>query len=91
VNLSLITPDAELVAVTDAGQLIRTKVAEIRLAGRNTQGVRVIRLDENERVVDVGLIADREEEAGPNGSLPPPPSESLPPDTGSNGDGSNGV
>ena len=49
-------------AVTDAGQLIRTKVAEVRLAGRNTQGVRVIRLDENERVVDVGLIAERDEE-----------------------------
>jgi DNA gyrase subunit A len=88
VNLSLITPDAELVAVTDAGQLIRTKVAEIRLAGRNTQGVRVIRLDENERVVDVGLIADREDEAGPNGSIPPP---TMPPEGGSNGDGSNGV
>jgi DNA gyrase subunit A len=88
VNLSLITPDAELVAVTDAGQLIRTKVAEIRLAGRNTQGVRVIRLDETERVVDVGLIADREDEAGPNGSIPPP---TMPPDDGSNGEGSNGV
>jgi DNA gyrase subunit A len=78
VNLSLITPDAEVVAVTDAGQLIRTKVAEIRLAGRNTQGVRVIRLDENERVVDVGLIADREEDGGQNGGSMPPPS--MPPD-----------
>jgi len=84
VNLSLITPDAELVAVTDAGQLIRTKVAEIRLAGRNTQGVRVIRLDENERVVDVGLIAESDDENG-NGSGPPPSEstpDSMPPSNG---------
>jgi DNA gyrase subunit A len=80
VNLSLVTSVEELMAVTDAGQLIRTKVAEVRLAGRNTQGVRVIRLDENERVVDVGLLAERDEE-GQGGSMPPasmPPSE-MPP------------
>jgi DNA gyrase subunit A len=61
VKLTLVTPEHELVAVTDAGQLIRTPVAEVRLAGRNTQGVRVIRLEESERVVDVGLIARDEE------------------------------
>ena len=79
VALCLVAPDDQLMAVTDAGQLIRTKVAEVRLAGRNTQGVRVIRLDENERVVDVSLVADREEEAG-GASMPP---TSMPPELGS--------
>jgi DNA gyrase subunit A len=73
VNLSLVTGDDELMAVTDGGQLIRTKVAQVRLVGRNTQGVRVIRLDENERVVDVSLIAEREEYAGT--TIAPPPDE----------------
>ena len=85
VKLALITPEDELVAVTDAGQLIRTPVAEVRLAGRNTQGVRVIRLSESERVVDVGLIAEREEEE-PTGGEPPVvgagPTEDLPSEAG---------
>jgi len=70
VALCLISPDDQLMAVTDAGQLIRTKVSEVRLAGRNTQGVRVIRLDENERVVDVSLVAERDDETGGT-SMPP--------------------
>jgi DNA gyrase subunit A len=50
--------------MTDAGVVIRTRVAEIRETGRNTQGVRVIRLADEERVVDVEPIArDEEEEA----------------------------
>jgi DNA gyrase subunit A len=77
VNLSLVTADDELVAVTDAGQLIRTKVSEVRLAGRNTQGVRVIRLADDERVVDVGLIAERDEEG--QGGPPSVPPTSMPP------------
>jgi DNA gyrase subunit A len=74
VALCLISPDDQLMAVTDAGQLIRTKVSEVRLAGRNTQGVRVIRLDENERVVDVSLVAERDDETG-GASMPPVPPE----------------
>ncbi len=83
VSLCLVTEVDELVAVTDAGQLIRTNLSEVRLAGRNTQGVRVIRLDDNERVVDVGLIAERDEE-GQGGSMPPPnnPPEGEPPSNG---------
>jgi DNA gyrase subunit A len=76
VALCLVGPEDQLMAVTDAGQLIRTKLSEVRLAGRNTQGVRVIRLDENERVVDVSLVAEREDEGGGGTSLPP---QSLPP------------
>ncbi|MFI5306552.1 MAG: DNA gyrase subunit A [Polyangiales bacterium] len=83
VSLCLVTEVDELMAVTDAGQLIRTKVSEVRSAGRNTQGVRVIRLGDDERVVDVGLIAERDEE-GHSGSMPPPtmPPPSMPPTNG---------
>ncbi|MDD9932146.1 MAG: DNA gyrase subunit A, partial [Myxococcales bacterium] len=62
VNLSLVTEDDQLMAITDGGQLIRTSLAEVRVAGRNTQGVRVIRLSAGERVVDVGLIAESDED-----------------------------
>jgi DNA gyrase subunit A len=62
VALTLVSPDSELMAITNGGQLIRTAVSEVRVAGRNTQGVRVIRLAEDERVVDVGLIAESDED-----------------------------
>ncbi len=43
----------ELLLVTDLGQLIRVPVAQIRVAGRNTQGVTIFRTAENEHVVSV--------------------------------------
>jgi DNA gyrase subunit A len=69
VALGLVQPDDELMAITDGGKLIRTAVSSEREAGRNTQGVRVIRLSEGERVVDVGLIAEREDEAEVEGEV----------------------
>ena len=43
----------ELLLVTDLGQLIRVPVGQIRVAGRNTQGVTIFRTGENEHVVSV--------------------------------------
>ena len=43
----------ELLLVSDQGQLIRTPVSQIRIAGRNTQGVTIFRTAENEHVVSV--------------------------------------
>ena len=48
----------QIMLVTDAGQLIRTTVDEVRIAGRNTQGVRIFRTDEDEHVVSVERIRD---------------------------------
>ncbi len=62
VRLRLVYPEEGLMVITDGGQVIRTRVAEIRETGRNTQGVIVIRLREGERVVDVEPVPA--EEAG---------------------------
>ena len=58
----------EVMVVTNAGQLIRTPVSQIRLAGRATQGVRVLRVAEGEQVVSVERVldsADPDEETDP--------------------------
>jgi len=49
--------------VTDGGQLIRCPVHDIRIAGRNTQGVRIFKTDADEKVVSVERIPEDEEEA----------------------------
>ena len=63
VNLCLVTPSDQFMCITNAGQVIRTEVAQVREVGRNTQGVRVMSLDDSERVVDVAKLAEREDEA----------------------------
>ncbi|MDJ0920809.1 MAG: DNA gyrase subunit A [Henriciella sp.] len=48
----------EVMLVTDAGQLIRTPVDQIRIAGRSTAGVWVLRTKDDERVVSVARLVD---------------------------------
>jgi DNA gyrase subunit A len=55
----------ELMLISSNGTLVRTPVADISLVGRNTQGVRLIRLDEGERLSGVeGLDSLADEAAG---------------------------
>ncbi|MEO1642824.1 MAG: DNA gyrase C-terminal beta-propeller domain-containing protein, partial [Pseudomonadota bacterium] len=54
--------DDEVMLVTDAGQLIRTPVDQIRIAGRATSGVWVLRTKDTERVVSVARLADSGED-----------------------------
>jgi DNA gyrase subunit A len=51
-----------LILVTDQGKMIRTTVGDIRVMGRNTQGVTIFRVAENEHVVSVAKIEESDEE-----------------------------
>ncbi len=51
-----------LMLVTDQGKMIRTTVGDIRVMGRNTQGVTIFRVADNEHVVSVAKIEESEEE-----------------------------
>ena len=51
----------EAMLVTDGGKIIRMLVGEIRVIGRNTQGVRLIGLSESERVASIARLAEKEE------------------------------
>jgi DNA gyrase subunit A len=52
----------EIMLITDRGLLIRMKVNEISTIGRVTQGVRLINIPADERVVDMAIVAESEEE-----------------------------
>ena len=56
VGATLVNDSDEIMIITSGGVLVRTKVDEISIVGRNTQGVRVIRLDKNEKVVGVDRV-----------------------------------
>jgi DNA gyrase subunit A len=51
-----------LMLVTDQGKMIRTTVGDIRVMGRNTQGVTIFRVADGEHVVSVAKIEESEEE-----------------------------
>ena len=53
----------QIMLVTDGGQLIRCPIDDVRIAGRNTQGVRIFKTDADEHVVSVERISEVEEEA----------------------------
>jgi len=57
-----VTDKDDLMIITDKGQVIRTKISGISLMGRATQGVRLIRLKEGEKVVGVEKIVDTEDD-----------------------------
>ncbi|USG59859.1 DNA gyrase subunit A [Sneathiella marina] len=57
-----ITVDEQIMLVTNGGKLIRTPVTDIRIAGRNTQGVTLFKTAEGEEVVSVTALADAKSE-----------------------------
>ncbi len=62
VGVQQVTDDDQLMLVTNIGKIIRLRVKDIRVIGRNTQGVHLIGLEEGERVVSLARLAEKEEE-----------------------------
>ncbi|WP_087131871.1 DNA gyrase subunit A [Caballeronia pedi] len=63
VAATLVEPESEIMLITTAGVLIRTRVSEIREMGRATQGVTLISLDEGTKLSGLQHIAEAEAEA----------------------------
>jgi DNA gyrase subunit A len=60
-----VSPDDEVMLITSTGTMIRTPVSDISTMSRNTQGVRLIRLDESDRLVGISRVeALPDDEAG---------------------------
>jgi DNA gyrase subunit A len=60
-----VNTDQEIMLISSSGTLVRTPVAQVSIVGRNTQGVRLIRLDDSERLAGVegiGLLAGEADE-----------------------------
>ena len=75
VAIKEVTDRDDVVIVTEGGIVIRQHASEIRVAGRNTQGVRLIRLEEKDTIADLAVVLAEEEVdeegAGKNGRKTP--------------------
>ena len=66
VGIRVVNDENEILVVSDQGQILRTPVGQISIYGRNTQGVRIMTLADDERVVSIAALQpeDDEEEDG---------------------------
>ncbi len=59
-----VVEDDEVMLIASSGKIIRINMQNIRVIGRNTQGVRLINLEPGEKVVAMDMVAPEEEDNG---------------------------
>lgn len=65
VGVLQVSDDDEIIIIASSGKLIRTTASNISIIGRNTQGVRLMGLTEDDKVVSVARVVEKEEEEIP--------------------------
>ena len=68
-----ITESDQIMLISDGGQLIRCGIKDVRIAGRNTQGVTLFRLGKGEQVVSVARLSDMPDDNGDEEENPSEP------------------
>jgi DNA gyrase subunit A len=62
-----VSDEDDILLITSKGMMIRTRAAEVRRTGRATQGVKLMGLEADDKVVAVAKLVEREEEEGEAG------------------------
>jgi DNA gyrase subunit A len=68
ISLMEVNDKDELVIITNKGMVMRQPVSALRVMGRNTQGVRLIRLNDDDSIADIARVVTEEQEIGTNGN-----------------------
>jgi DNA gyrase subunit A len=76
VGVVSVREDDDIMLITAQGMVNRTHVREIRVVGRNTQGVRIMNLNEGDKIASIAKVAH--EDIGPNGESAAPPEQPAP-------------
>jgi len=66
-----VSQEDQMMLISSTGTLVRTPLSEVSVQGRNTQGVRLIRLDDGARLVGLERVAAENGEEGDDGQEPP--------------------
>ena len=69
VGVLRVTDDDEIIIIASSGKLIRLRASNIRTIGRATQGVKLIDLAEDDKVVSIARVAEKDAENGQSGEL----------------------
>ena len=60
ISANQVSEEDQVILISNKGTLVRTKVSEISVIGRNTQGVRVIKLKANEKLNGMALAIEND-------------------------------
>ena len=60
----LVNDDDEIMLISGGGTLVRTRVNEVSVQGRNTQGVRLIKLQSEQKLVGLERIVEEQDDEG---------------------------
>ena len=60
VQTKLVEDNDEVILLTRGGMIIRVPVDEVRKVGRNTQGVKLINLEEGDEIADIAIVPEEE-------------------------------
>ncbi len=77
----LVSDDDHLIMISDKGRLIRMRMTDISVMGRAAQGVRIMRLDDGERVASVARVVEPEDKDEIEGEAPGPADHGNPEET----------
>jgi DNA gyrase subunit A len=75
VGVAAVRDTDDVMLITTAGMVNRTHVREIRVVGRNTQGVRLMGLRENDHIASIARVATEAEEEDGTALTTEPPAE----------------
>ncbi|MCD8204257.1 MAG: DNA gyrase subunit A [Coprobacillus sp.] len=62
IDLRAVNGDEDLMVITTGGVVIRTPLSQLRISGRNTQGVKIINLEGRQKVSSIAVVAHEEED-----------------------------
>jgi DNA gyrase subunit A len=77
VSIMEVQDSDDLVVMTTGGILIRQPVKDVRIIGRNTQGVRLIRLEEGDQIADITTVPHEEDVEEPGDDAPEADTQQL--------------
>jgi DNA gyrase subunit A len=72
IGIACVTDRHELLLVTEQGQIIRMKAGDLRPIGRDTQGVRLMDLADDDRLVSIATLSEPEEDGDASAPVEPP-------------------
>ncbi len=61
-SVLMVSEEDELMLITDDGTIIRTPITDVRIMGRTTQGVRLMRVADDAVIVDVDIVAEEDDD-----------------------------
>ena len=67
VGAALVTTDDELMIINSNGVIIRIRAKEVSTSGRTTQGVKIMKVEDDDRIVSFAKVVDDDEKEDPKG------------------------